>query len=378
MWQALVAALFVASMAGSRPRAHEPTLAFAALRTQRSSFAWYFGLSSVLHLFLIVGLAFTVELLRQSSRDLERSEQLYGVYTPLRTSLRTPVYYRARAAAGPGGADPGVSVRHAAPHGRVSAILRLPAVQIAPVAPDKMPAFLSWLPEVPPRPENRAIAPRPLPAAVPGEIAAGISATREDINPPAGDDASSLRMDPVVRTVDSRAGRLEIREFPDGSQEIRYPPEGRFDAVVVQAGAGDLVPEAEDLLTGRPVQTVYLEVGAAREWVLQYCTPHDTAGAAAQSGMVVSLGGPTKIQAPWIRTAALPPRRARSAKASLFYGKLQVNGRFSEMHTLAKPQYKDLPELLPYLEQWEFRPAERDGVAAEIEVLLIIPPEAAL
>jgi hypothetical protein len=169
---------------------------------------------------------------------------------------------------------------------------------------------------------------------------------------------------------------VEIHEFPDGSQEIHYPPDGRFDAVVVQAGAGDLVPEAEDLLTGRPVQTVYLEVGTAREWVLQYCVPSGTA--AAQSGMVVSLGGPTKMQAPWIRTVALPPRRARSPKATVFYGKLQPNGHFMDMRALAKPQYQDRPELLPYLEQWEFRPAERDGIAAEIEILLIIPPETAL
>jgi hypothetical protein len=171
---------------------------------------------------------------------------------------------------------------------------------------------------------------------------------------------------------------LEIRDFADGSQEIRYPPDGRFDAVVVQAGAGDLVPEAEELLTGRPVQTVYLAVGTTREWVLQYCMPHDIGGAATQSGMIVSLGGPTKVQAPWVRTVALPPRRAHSPKASVFYGKLQANGRIINMRALARPQYEDRPEMLPYLEQWEFRPAQRDGAAAEVEVLLIIPPETAL
>jgi hypothetical protein len=87
MWQALAAALVLASMAGSRPRPAQPTLAFAALKSQRSSFTWYLGLSFALHLFLIAGLAFTVELLRESNRDMERSKQLYGVYTPLRTSL---------------------------------------------------------------------------------------------------------------------------------------------------------------------------------------------------------------------------------------------------------------------------------------------------
>jgi hypothetical protein len=379
MWQALAAALVLASMAGSRPRPAQPTLAFAALKSQRSSLAWYLGLSSVLHLFLIVGLAFTVELLRESNRDLERSKQLYGVYTPLRTSLRTPVYYRASTVVGPGRAVPGVSVRHTAPHDRFSAILRQPAVQITPVAPERMPTFLSWLPTVPPRPEDIPAA-GPLQSAIPvptaAETAAGSSAATANVNAAAGSDASPVHTEPAVRIVNTRAGRVEIREFPDGSQEIHYPPDGRFDAVVVQAGAGDLVPEAEDLLTGRPVQTVYLEVGTAREWVLQYCVPSGTA--AAQSGMVVSLGGPTKMQAPWIRTVALPPRRARSPKATVFYGKLQPNGHFMDMRALARPQYQDRPELLPYLEQWEFRPAKRDGIAAEIEILLIIPPETAL
>jgi hypothetical protein len=48
------------------------------------------------------------------------------------------------------------------------------------------------------------------------------------------------------------------------------------------------------------------------------------------------------------------------------------------MRALSGPQYQPQPELLSYLEKWEFQPARRDGVAADVEVLLIVPPDAAL
>jgi hypothetical protein len=173
-------------------------------------------------------------------------------------------------------------------------------------------------------------------------------------------------------------GRLEVHDLPDGSREVRYPKDGRFDAVVVQATAGDLVPGAAELLTGRPVQTVYLAVGTGREWILQYCLPHGSDTPASQSGMVVSLGGHAKLEAPWIRTALLPAHRAATSKSSVYYGTLQANGRFHNMRALSRPQYQLQPELLSYLEKWEFQPARQDGVAADIEVLLIVPPDAAL
>jgi hypothetical protein len=166
MWQALAAALVLASMAGSRPRTEQPTLAFAALRTKRSHFAWYLGLSSVLHLFLVVVLAFTVELLRDSNRELERSKRLYGIYTPLRVSLRIPIYYAARPTTGPSGA----SVRRSALPHRAKALLLQSTTQLAAVEPNKIPAFPYWIPAVPARPAEKTVTPgqgEPAPAAMP-------------------------------------------------------------------------------------------------------------------------------------------------------------------------------------------------------------------
>jgi hypothetical protein len=185
--------------------------------------------------------------------------------------------------------------------------------------------------------------------------------------------------EPVVRMVETRVGRVELREFPDGSQERRYPRNGFFDAVLVQASAGDLVREAAELLTGRPVQTVYIAVGAGRDWILQYCVPRDAETGAGQSGMIVSLAGPSKLEPPWIQTAALPPGgRGPSGKSTVFYGILGADGRLRDMRALRGTQYQARAELLAYLDKWEFRPARRDSVPADVEVLLIVPPDAAL
>jgi hypothetical protein len=184
--------------------------------------------------------------------------------------------------------------------------------------------------------------------------------------------------EPTVQVIDSRAGRLEVHVFPDGSREVQYPKDGRFDAVVVQATAGDLVHEATELLTGRPVQTVYLAVETGREWILQFSLPHGSETPTSQSGMIVSLGKHTKLEPPWVLTAALPPHGAQISKSSVYYGTLRASGHFYNMRALSGPQYEPRPELLAYLKQWEFRPALQDGVAADVEVVLIVPPGATL
>ncbi len=208
-------------------------------------------------------------------------------------------------------------------------------------------------------------------SAAPGQLATALF--------PSSAVAASNPTEPAIRVAETRAGSLEVREFKDGSREIRYPKDGRFDLVLIQTAGGDLVPETAPFLTGRPVYTVYIALGAAREWILQYCAPRSVESAPVQSGMVVSLGSHATVQPPWIRSAALPPpSRARLAKRSVFYGKLQANGRLANMHMLSGAQYEARPELLSYLDAWEFRPAERGGLPAEIDVVLIVPADAAL
>jgi len=115
-----------------------------------------------------------------------------------------------------------------------------------------------------------------------------------------GTPGASANSSPGVRILNTRSGPVEVRELPDGSQQWRFPSNGSFDVVIVQHSAGATIPEAEPLLTGWPVQTVYLTLGEAKEWVMQYCVPASAGAPATQSGMVVSLAKPAKLEAPYI------------------------------------------------------------------------------
>ena len=176
------------------------------------------------------------------------------------------------------------------------------------------------------------------------------------------------------RIVHTRAGQVEIRDLPDGSQEWYYPPDGFFDAVLTQVEGSYFVPEADDLLAGRPVQTVYVTVGPGRDWILQFASPKGVQSSVTQSGMIVTLGSAPKLQAPWIQMAALPASQSLVAgKSSVFYGTLNASGRLESLQSLRSAQYTVRADLLPFLEKWEFRPARRDGVPADVDILLIVP-----
>ena len=71
---------------------------------------------------------------------------------------------------------------------------------------------------------------------------------------------------------------------------IIHPNNGVFDIVVVQTSTSESFPDAAAALSGRPIYTVYLQVGATKEWVLQFCVPDK--GGPVQTGGLVSLGKP--------------------------------------------------------------------------------------
>lgn len=194
---------------------------------------------------------------------------------------------------------------------------------------------------------------------------------------PAGDSGAHPDPSPAVRILNTHAGPVEVREFSDGSQQWRFPTTGSFDVVIVQRSAGAMIPEAEPLLTGWPVQTVYLALGTAKEWIMQYCVPPSASAPAAQSGMLVTLGKPAKLEAPFIQLAMLPPPKiTNSSRPALFSGSLGADGRFRRLRPVAAPDYETRPELLPYIEQWLFRPAKWDGAFAEVDVVLLVPATA--
>jgi hypothetical protein len=90
--------------------------------------------------------------------------------------------------------------------------------------------------------------------------------------------------------------------------------------------------------------------------------------------MLVTLGKPAKLEAPFIQLAMLPPPKiTNSSRPALFSGSLGADGRFRRLRPVAAPDYETRPELLPYIEQWLFRPAKWDGAFAEVDVVLLVP-----
>lgn len=158
------------------------------------------------------------------------------------------------------------------------------------------------------------------------------------------------------------------------SQAVRidHPPGGVADVVVVQPAPMDGIIESTGALSGRPVYTVFLRVGAPREWILQYCVPGEEQGVTI-SGGVVRLAHPGPLIAPYPRITYLPAVQPRPNSYLFLHGFLAVNGRFESLRPLRSADREEAAAILPVLERWEFRPAMRDGQPVRVEILLAIP-----
>lgn len=157
---------------------------------------------------------------------------------------------------------------------------------------------------------------------------------------------------------------------------ILHPTNGVFDIVVVQSSTSETFSEGAEALSGRPIYTVYLQVGAPREWILQYCVPN-MAGP-VQTGGLVKLGNPEPVRAPYPMVTVRPPEDWRhGGDYLLVHGFLDESGRFRDMTILASraPTEPAIDALLQYLGYWEFRPAVLDGRPVKVEVILAVPPD---
>jgi hypothetical protein len=197
----------------------------------------------------------------------------------------------------------------------------------------------------------------------------------------AGDAASEAGPGPagLVHSLPG-GGRLFGMLSPPGLNgtplRVIHPSNGVFDVVVVQSSASETFPERADALSGRPIYTVYLQVGAPKEWILQYCVPN-MAGP-MQSGSIVTLGNPESVGAPYPTVTVRPPEDwSHGTDYLLVHGFLDESGRFREMKILqsSQPASPTSDALLQYLAYWEFRPALQDGRPVKVEVILAVPPD---
>ena len=113
--------------------------------------------------------------------------------------------------------------------------------------------------------------------------------------------------------------------------------------------------------------TVYLHVGLAKSWILQYSLP-----AAADNGTNA------RIDAPWpyvMERPGLAPGDL-NGDAIMVHGFVNTSGRFEKLAIVFPVDFAQAKFVLGALEQWQFRAAMQNGLMTVVEVLLIIPAEA--
>lgn len=167
----------------------------------------------------------------------------------------------------------------------------------------------------------------------------------------------------------SDTGSDPILSSGNGSSldRITRPKDGHFGVVVVGDSVAEEYPEAAEMWVDRLAYTVYLPVGEAKSWILQYCLPR-----AAQVS-----GSTTRPDAPWpylIVTPHLAPGDY-DTDALLVHGFIDAAGHFEQLAVVFPTQFAQSKFVLAALQQWQFRPAAQNGQSAAVEVLLIIPEE---
>ncbi len=108
----------------------------------------------------------------------------------------------------------------------------------------------------------------------------------------------------------------------DTTAEITLPKTGSFGSVVVGDSLQDQYPEMSGVWNGRMAYTVYLHVGLARSWILQYSLPPDA--------RVALTGGADRLEAPWPYSIVRPnlASGAINADALMVHGFVKPGGTF--------------------------------------------------
>jgi hypothetical protein len=153
------------------------------------------------------------------------------------------------------------------------------------------------------------------------------------------------------------------------STQITLPKEGQFGAVVVGESLDAQYPELSSAWGGRLAYTVFLHVGLARSWILQYSLPRLEEASSA--------GTIARLEAPWPYSIVRPNLTfdAAGGNTIMVHGFVNQSGRFEGLSIVFPPQLPMAVFVLKSLASWQFRPASQNGQPVRVEVLLIIPEQ---
>ncbi len=150
------------------------------------------------------------------------------------------------------------------------------------------------------------------------------------------------------------------------AHHITLPKDGKFNVVVVGSSLAEEYPETSGLWSGRLAYTVFLHLGAAKSWILQYAVPREAQATVA--------GDPIRPDAPWPYDIMRPDIDPDAdTDAVMIHGFVNAAGHFEKLAVVYPDELAEKKFLIGSLEQWQFRPAMQNGQATRVEVLLIIP-----
>jgi len=150
--------------------------------------------------------------------------------------------------------------------------------------------------------------------------------------------------------------------------KVVLPADGHFTLLVESSGS-EAFAEAEGILSGRLVYTVYVRTGARKEWILQYCLPQ----AVERTLPVAGKGVPLEAPFPYV---ILRPDLAFGPDIDylIVHGIVTTLGRLAQLSYVIAPEEQVEKDLLFHsLQQWQFRPGKLDRQPIVLEILLIIP-----
>lgn len=154
---------------------------------------------------------------------------------------------------------------------------------------------------------------------------------------------------------------------PPAVTQITLPKDGQFGSVVVGESLDDQYPELTSVWSGRLAYTVFLHVGLARSWILQYSLSRSNE---AQAGGTIA-----RIEAPWPYSIVRPnfPAGTADGNTIMVHGFVNQSGRFEDLSIIFPPQFQQSEFVLRSLQNWQFRPANQNQQPVRVEILLIIP-----
>jgi len=205
--------------------------------------------------------------------------------------------------------------------------------------------------------------------AGPGPPGAASASTIASASPAPGRNASPSESGPATgastiadgqTSADAAAGRTVAK--------VVLPQDGHF-GVLIESSGSEGFAEAEGVLGGKLVYTVYVRAGARKEWILQYCLPR---------GVERSLPAtvkPTAPEAPFPYVILRPDITfGPDIDYLIVHGIVTALGRLDQLSYVTAPEEQaEKDQLLHSLRQWQFRPGKLDNQPIALEVLLIIP-----